>query len=91
MAHNIFVPRFRPKTNSFRLLYQRHSSSVDSARELFKGSNGSASLLVRTRKKFFGCGLLISQTLLLLQIITFEPKTPAGHPKYQKTETWIVA
>jgi len=32
---------------------------------------------------------LISQIFLLLQIITFEPETLAGHPKYQKT--WIVA
>jgi len=28
---------------------------------------------------------LISQKILLTQIITFEPETPAGHPKYQKT------
>jgi len=27
--------------------------------------------------------------LLLTYIITFEPETPAGQPKYQKT--WIVA
>jgi len=27
--------------------------------------------------------------LLLTYITTFEPETPAGHPKYQKT--WIVA
>jgi len=26
---------------------------------------------------------------LLTYITTFEPETPAGHPKYQKT--WIVA
>jgi len=41
---------FGLKNSSFRLLYQRHSSSADYARELFKGSNRSASLLVRTRK-----------------------------------------
>jgi len=28
---------------------------------------------------------LISQIFLLVQIITFEAETPAGHPKYQKT------
>jgi len=28
---------------------------------------------------------LISRVFLLVWIITFEPKTPAGHPKYQKT------
>jgi len=26
-----------------------------------------------------------SQIFLLLEITTFEPETPAGHPKYQKT------
>jgi len=30
--------------------------------------------------------LLISQIFLLTQIITFEPETPAGHPKYQKAQ-----
>jgi len=28
---------------------------------------------------------LISQIFLLTNIITFEPETPAGHPKSQKT------
>jgi len=28
---------------------------------------------------------LISQIFLLTYITTFEPETPAGHPKYQKT------
>jgi len=32
---------------------------------------------------------LINQILCLLQIITFESQSPAGHPKHQKT--WIVA
>jgi len=36
------VPGFQPKTRSFQLPYQRHSSSTDCARELFKSSNGSA-------------------------------------------------
>jgi len=31
----------------------------------------------------------MSQIYLLTYIIIFEPETPAGHPKYQKT--WIVA
>ena len=31
---------------------------------------------------------LISQTFLVTYITTFEPETPVGHPKYQKT--WIV-
>ena len=29
---------------------------------------------------------LISQIFLLTYITTFEPKTPAGHPKYQKIQ-----
>jgi len=28
---------------------------------------------------------LISQIFLLTYVTTFEPETPAGHPKYQKT------
>jgi len=50
---------FGLKNSSFRLSYQRHSSSADRARELFKGSNGSASLLVWTGKTFFGWGVRI--------------------------------
>jgi len=55
-AYGIFVLGFRPKNNSFRLPYQRPSSSADCARELFKGSKGSASLVDCTRKKFFWLG-----------------------------------
>jgi len=58
-AYDIFIPKFRPKSSSFRLPYQCHSSSADYARELFKGSNRSAILLVCTGKKFFGWGLQI--------------------------------
>ena len=47
---------FRKKNSSFRLPYQRPSSSADCARELFKGSNGSDSLVDRTRKKNFCLG-----------------------------------
>jgi len=45
---------FGLKNSSFRLPYQRPSSSTDCARELFNGSNESASLVDCTRKKFFG-------------------------------------
>jgi len=48
---------FRKKNSSFRLPHQRTSSSADCARELFNGSNGSASLLDCTRKKFFWLGV----------------------------------
>jgi len=50
---------FRLKNSSFRLPYQRPSSSADCARQLFKGSNGSASLVDCTQKKIFGWGLRI--------------------------------
>jgi len=46
------IPRCRPKSSSFWLPYQCHSSSADCARELSKGSNGSASLLVCTQRNF---------------------------------------
>ena len=51
------ITGFRPKTSSLRLPYHRHSSSTDCARELFKGSNRLACLLVCTRKKKFYLGL----------------------------------
>ena len=58
-AYDIFVLRFRPKNSNFRLPYQRPISSADCARELFKGSNGSASLVDCTRKKIGGLGVPI--------------------------------
>ena len=48
---------FRKKNSSFRLPYQCPSSSAHCARELFSGSNGSASLVDCTRKKFFCLGV----------------------------------
>jgi len=44
---------FRKKNSSFRLPYQRPSSSANCARELFNSSNGSASLVDCTRTKIF--------------------------------------
>ena len=58
-AYDIFVLQFRPKNSSFHLPCQHPSSSADWARELFKGSNGSASLVDCTRKKIFGWGVQI--------------------------------
>jgi len=49
----------------------------------FTGNYGSWSLL---RYFFYFSNYLISQIFLLLLIITLEPETPAGHPKYQKTQ-----
>ena len=53
-GYDIFVLWFRSKSSSCRLPYQHHSSSADCTRELFKGSDGSDSLLDGTRKKIFG-------------------------------------
>jgi len=56
---------FGLKSSSFRLPYQHPSSSADCARELFKWSNGSASLVDCTQKKFFGgeCGFFVSDVI----------------------------
>jgi len=64
-AYNIFVPRFHPKNSSFQLPYQRHSSSTDGARELFKGLNGSANLPVCTEKNFLvgDCRFFVSNVI----------------------------
>jgi len=43
---------FCKKNSSFQLPCQRPSSSADCAKELFNGSNGSASRVDCTRKKF---------------------------------------
>ena len=58
-GYDIFVLWFWPKTSSCQLPYERPSSSTDCARELFKGSTGSASLVDCNRKKFFGWGVQI--------------------------------
>jgi len=51
--------RFWPKTSSFRLPYQRHNSSADCVKELFKGSNGTASLPSLHLKKNFWLGVAV--------------------------------
>jgi len=58
-GYKIFALWYQPKTSSCRLPCQRHSSSADCARELFKGSNRLASHLVCTWKKIFYWGLWI--------------------------------
>jgi len=50
---------FRKTNSSLRLPYQRPSSSADCARELFNGSNGSASLVDCTRKNIFAWGVRV--------------------------------
>jgi len=56
-GYDIFGLCNRPKTSSCQLPHQRHSSSANCARELFKPSKDSASLLVHTW--IFGWGLWI--------------------------------
>jgi len=62
LVYEYIVPGFQPES-SFPFPYQRYNSSTDCAKELFKGSNGSASLLVYTWKKFFGPRLQIFSEL----------------------------
>jgi len=50
---------FAKKTSSFRLSYQRPSSSADCAKELFNSLNGLARLVDCTRKKFYAWGLRV--------------------------------
>jgi len=50
---------FGLKNSSFQLPYQCPSSSADCARELFNGSNRSASLVDCTPKKFLGWGVWV--------------------------------
>jgi len=59
-VYKYIVPGFWPKLSSFRLPYQRHSSS-DCTLELFKPSKDSASLLVCTQKNVLvgGCGYFV--------------------------------
>jgi len=54
---------FGLKNSSFRLLYQRPSSSADCARELLNGSNGSSRL--HSKKNFLvgGCGFFVTDVI----------------------------
>jgi len=86
-VYEYIVPGFQPKTSSFPLPYQCHSSSAECAKELFKGSNRSASLLVCTRKKCFGCGLRIfcewckwSSSWVILAHVAWPRAQPLGQP-----------
>jgi len=74
---------FGLKNSSFRLPYQRPSSSADCARELFNGSNGSASLLVCTRKNFLvgSCGFFVSDVISEVVFGPFWLMLPGLEPK----------
>jgi len=56
---------FGLKNSSFQVPYQCPSSSADRARDLFKDSNGLASLVDCTWKKFFveGCRFFVSDVI----------------------------
>jgi len=73
---------FGLKNNSFRLPYQRSSSSVDCTRELFNGSNGSASLVEYTRKKVFGwgCGFFVTDVISEVVLGSFWHMLPGLGP-----------
>jgi len=51
--------RFSQKKQQFSVALPTRSSSVNCARELFNGSNGSASLVDCTRKKIFAWGVQV--------------------------------
>jgi len=86
-VYDIFVPTFQLKNSSFRLPYQRPSSSADRTRELFNGSNGSDSLLVCTRKTFFGwgCGFFVTDVISEVVLGSFWLMLPGlGPNRYAK-------
>jgi len=68
--------------SSFRLPYQRPSSSADCTRELFKGSNGSASLVDFTYKKLFGwgCGFFVTDVISEVVLGSFWLMLPGLEP-----------
>jgi len=69
---------FGLKNSSFRLPYQRLSSSADCTRELFKGLNGSASLVDCTQKKFLVemCGFFVTDVISEVVLWSFGVMLP---------------
>ena len=63
--------QFSQKNSSFRLPYQRPSSSAHCARELFSGSNGSASLVDCTQKKNFFLNIYHKKNKNLAPLIVY--------------------
>jgi len=66
------------------LPYQHPSSSANCARELFKGSNGSASLVDCTQKKFFGwgCGFFVTDVISEIVLGSFWLMLPDLGPNH---------
>jgi len=96
----VIILRFQSKTSSFRLPYQRHSSSADCTRELFKGSNRLASHLVCTRKKILvgGCRFFVNDIISeVVWAILAHVACPRAQPLGQSVslkfslETWLVS
>ena len=73
---------FSLTNSSFRLPYQRPSSSTDCARELFKSSNGSDSLVDCTRKKIFWLGVAVFLSDVISEVVlgSFWPMLPGLGP-----------
>ena len=71
------------KISSFRLPYQRPSSSADCARELLNGSNGSPSLVDYIRKKLFlvgVCGFFVTHVISEVVLGSFWHMLPGLGP-----------
>ena len=78
-----YIRTFGLKNSSFRLPYQRPSSSTDCARELLNGSKGSASLVDYTRKKIFlvgGCGFFVTDVISEVVLGSFWHMLPGLGP-----------
>jgi len=68
---------FGLKNSSFRLPYQRHSSSADCARELFKVGQSSR---LHSKKKFLvgGCGFFVTSFGVIFAHVTWPRAQPLG-------------
>ena len=76
---------FSLKNCNFQLPYQRLSSSADCARELFKSSNRSASLVDCTLKKFFlvgGCRFFVTDVISEVVLGSFWHMLPGLGPNH---------
>jgi len=83
-VYDIFILDFGLKNSRFQLPYRRPSSSADCARELFNGSNGSASLVDCIRKKLFGwgCGLFVTDVISEVVLGSFWLMLPGLGPNH---------
>jgi len=83
-GYDTFLLQFQPKTSSCQLPYQRPSYSTDCTRELFKGLNGSDSLLDYTQKNFLGgeCGFSVSDIVSEVVLGSFWLMLPGLRPNH---------